>query len=526
MEQLTPLFRLERAAYNPFVIIDLAVKSQLADLIWDAFIEAFGEVESLAAELKYYIQGELNTVDINRLQASFSQLLDIETESGAEFLQRYLNNLTNVAPHIGSDVVDILSFQQKIIQIAEIRKDKSITHTKYYRLNWKQERFHFDTGALCLLPFLDLYLEPVKPLTKRQDLESMLKDILTDDEPVDYKYIDVCLLKRGVEICQSYLEFIFLNSPEFLRLEWGGRKINLADEVLNEFGLAAWGLNPDNFIKTNGLSYKDKGSLRAFDVDVDSKILKTFFKKKGNERFLECVNFEEVAVKLRDLRRLEIRTIQGLPVRVFNEVVNCLDRQHKALTVPQICQFTAIEELPLVAEDLPPGRIMAYAPGPRFMNRESMRYVLREWVQDEGNWKGKISKTRVISPKHNINIDFKSINIPKMINDDVTLRELGVLSSYKMAFEIAKKVDGAPTDPYHLKIIRSKVEAEASNKLDSIGKGLFADPRHRELIREITGTSKKRRLIARKVLGVDYNLQAEISSLPIQHQETVLDLLK
>src|SRR5262249_51244252 len=133
--------------------------------------------------------------------------------------------------------------------------------------------------------------------------------------------------------------------------------------------------------------------------EVDSSILKKFFSHWGETKYFESLDWLEVGVKLRILRRGGTALTQGIPESIHREIVECLSAHQRALRLREICAALGVDDLPLDPRALGPGKIMAYAPSQRFLAREDSFYVLQNWVEDETHKKNRIASERVITPR-------------------------------------------------------------------------------------------------------------------------------
>ena len=133
--------------------------------------------------------------------------------------------------------------------------------------------------------------------------------------------------------------------------------------------------------------YKRQGKKR-YVLRVEPARIQEFFTTWGEPTLSEGVDWDEVCLKLRLRKRGPGKKLQGLDPDLHREIISVLRHRHVLLTVPELATELHIDDIPLRPERLPAGQIVAYAPGMRFLQQDSTRYGLREWVEADGHNRG------------------------------------------------------------------------------------------------------------------------------------------
>jgi hypothetical protein len=517
-------FLLERHADNPFVVLHLALELGVEEELWSAFEAAIHECTDLGDDFDELRVRKDPSANLNEIRRKLIGLLEEETEKGVDFLRKYIDQVSKAIPELNTEYVDILKFQETVLEILYSEEDHP-NFIKFYKLNWKQSKHHLSGGKLPLLPFLDFKYSTAYPFENRLGIDEALVDILTDDDPLTVEQVRLALIEYDIVINPHYLHFVLLNSPQFLLVELDGLCVDVSDEIFPSIELAAWGIQPESYFSSDGLSYRDGRDLSLFDIDVDETCLKRFFNLHDETRFIEHVNWLEVASKLKLIRKEKVEFIQGIPSPVHGAITKHLDAKHSALRLSDIERALGINDLNLTAEKLPPGRLNAYVPGPRFLQKNQTMYVLEEWVSREGDWKQKIHASRIVTPREHKSLDFTDSIYTETIGSLSSLSEYGIISVQDLAFNVAQKIPERPNDPYHINLLKQRLEERVSRTYHSIGRGLYVDDRHEPLLSRHLGATKTRRAIAKKSLGTDTRLTEAIDSINVGSQAAMRQLL-
>lgn len=166
---------------------------------------------------------------------------------------------------------------------------------------------------------------------------------------------------------------------------------------------------------------------------------------------------------------------QGLPKNLHSWIVKFLEERQEVTSWSKLCRSAGIE-IDLSPERLPPGRIVAYAPGKAFLRRSRSLYALREWIETETYRRGRIARTRVVTPLENKSIVAAMSLFEEAFAAEPAISTYGFVSGFHMAEYIARKLPDRPTELYYVTLIQDKVELQLSNFLCSAGRGYFVHP--------------------------------------------------
>jgi hypothetical protein len=217
-----------------------------------------------------------------------------------------------------------------------------------------------------------------------------------------------------------------------------------------------------------------------------------FFSAWGEPALPAEVDWEEVCLKARLRRRSPPKVVQGLDVVLYAAIVSVLERCHTLLTVPELCEELHLETLPLRPEDLPAGRIVAYAPGVRFLKHETTRYGLREWVEDEFHRRGRISKTRIVSPLGRFQAGLERDVVLKFAADSGMAQRHGLVFLPELLSSLRAGGAKVTLGTAQVEIFKKQVIAALRSEYVPIGGGFWAERRRWKVLRGIRNVTERR----------------------------------
>lgn len=135
---------------------------------------------------------------------------------------------------------------------------------------------------------------------------------------------------------------------------------------------------------------------------------------------------EQMLVKALLLRREPERLEQGLSACLYDTVTALLVERQELVSVEQVRQHCGLQMLKVNPYAILPGRLLVYAPSPRFLDPSAVTFVLKEWVQDSVHRKGRIAPDRVLTPLLPIKWHFNEADLISMIRSCSSFELFGV----------------------------------------------------------------------------------------------------
>lgn len=135
---------------------------------------------------------------------------------------------------------------------------------------------------------------------------------------------------------------------------------------------------------------------------------------------------EQMLVKALLRRREPERLKQGLSACLYDTLTALLVERQQVVSVEHVRQHCCLQTLNINPYAILPGRILVYAPSPRFLDPSAVTFVLKEWVQDSVHRKGRIAPDRVLTPLLPIRWHFNEADLISMIRSCSSFELFGV----------------------------------------------------------------------------------------------------
>ena len=518
-----------RLGLSRFAVLHLAGTQDLLEVLTNALLGALSTVSlrswdesscqglSIARETGHEVRNELcSGVDWSRGEAGF-------------LVREYLRRASEEAPDVIDEEMDIDRFSHLFWETVE---DTSVGVTSggesevFYLLRARLiERSVYGT-AVALAPLMHLLDPPCAPLGRVAQLSWLVTCALRGGEPIGLEELRLRLTGMGFECQAEFLRFCILNDPTLLLIEQENDErcsaVDLCEEVFPSFDVAAFGISPTRYVQAkNNFGWQRNDG----DVTVCAEEIVAFFKCRGEDRYISRVDPEELAVKILLRSTAGTAEIQGWPEAVHGAVVAALLKAGRALRLGELRRLTGLEELTVTPQRLPPGRVLAYAPSKRFLERETAYYVLEDWVETKERKKGRIFADRIITPRRRKEIRISDDVVWGQLEQDEVYKAFGVVSAERLAGRLAERLPGRPTEMYYLLKIQDRVEEILSAAFVRVGKGYFVKEGVGPIREEGSTASRWRREILVFVLGEPEDLHAALDALPGEYSTTLRGMM-
>lgn len=144
---------------------------------------------------------------------------------------------------------------------------------------------------------------------------------------------------------------------------------------------------------------------------------------------VEAVNrlcCEQMLLKALLVRKVPECFEQGLSACIYNSLVRLLVERQEVTSIAQARQHCGLQSLSINPFSILPGRLLVYAPSPRFLEPAAVSFVLREWVQDMDHRKGRIAPDRVLTPLEPVKWTISATTLKTMIRASRSFELFGV----------------------------------------------------------------------------------------------------
>jgi hypothetical protein len=303
------------------------------------------------------------------------------------------------------------------------------------------------------------------------------------------------------------IRFAAVNCSELLLVSGAAelsRQIVSLRRVLPKSQLAAWCLRP-----TTTDSLTDGGTKLVHDQAlIDPIRLLNFLGPMNVENAGVCL--WELSAKLAVFRRQPVGMPQGIPSPIHAALVAALKQYGRASRLSDLKLAVGAENLNLHPLSLPPGRILAYAPSPKFLRRESAYYILSDWVADEERRRGKIRADRVVTPL--IPVDWPALQLAMNVAlkaDDI-YAHLGIAWLTRIANSVLKQLKYNPLNPYLKTCATQMLRKQLRHNHTWVGRGIFLGPRWSELAMSSQHISDLRLKVAQELKHEQHKVAPDV----------------
>ena len=363
----------------------------------------------------------------------------------------------------------------------------------HYRDDWWTNRLHSRFSCELLVPFFLILHRPVERWRQISEVDSTLIAVVNDKQLIELGELSELSSNTCGRLDSLYCWFVALNVAETLGLgeESNGEPLIASTEhIAPHFGLGAAGIESRLYLRkvVSGAA----GSEARHHLQVEPKRVQTFF-ASWNEPFMsDGIDWDEVCLKLRLRKHSAPRLIQGLDPALHFHVVQVLAETGVLLTVPQMCARLHIDDLPLKPEFLTAGRIVAYVPGMRFLQPDLTRYGLREWVEDANHQRGRICRSRIVSP-----LDFSAAGLSaeaiiEAAQQEGLVQRHGILDLPPLLSKLAPTFGEASRGPQYAEILRKQVVSALHRNFVPIGHGFWANRSRWPILKGVRNAALRR----------------------------------
>lgn len=464
--ELDTAFRLEPGIrFNPLIITHLAVDRGLAEDLEASLAKAFVDIQGAETE-DGDLPDEGSSLDDPLTVAKFLAPVD---GYPSPLLSRYLEYVEELSPELFRDT-DALGLQAAILAIwdDEALKDEATfqSYVTHFASLPKILHAYERRRLMALYPFLPLIYKAIPDADSAGGVNLKLsratqgKKICKVDE----------VSNRWEEPWIEYTQFVALNDSDVLCLRCElVRYYGSIDKCLPHFDLFCAGVDPRSYVN-------------------DPSVVHQFFDKWGEIPSSYEVDWAEVSHKAIMRRKVRQPEIQGLNRTLYRAIVDCLEQQQTALRLFDLRRLLCIDDIPLSPFDLPPGRLLAYAPSPRFYRKETAFYVLRDWVEDQDHRRRRIAKSRVVTPLERRHFEIGEAAIDRALERSELLSQHGCVLADMITDDLGRELVGMQVPPYYQRKIAKAVTGTLRRRYQHVGRGIYVD---RRLIGPIADQSEK-----------------------------------
>lgn len=150
------------------------------------------------------------------------------------------------------------------------------------------------------------------------------------------------------------------------------------------------------WIEASGLSLRAFG--QAASISYRAPELSSFLRHHKCARVETMIGLEQLAIKALLRSKVREHPIQGIQGTVHRALLAMLLERQAIVSISQLRQHCGLPNLRINPHVVESGRILVYAPSPRFLEHNAVSFALRDWVQDSVHSKARISPDRIFTP--------------------------------------------------------------------------------------------------------------------------------
>lgn len=332
-----------------------------------------------------------------------------------------------------------------------------------------------DTGALVLGPLLYLLTRPFEPLHEGRQIAREIRRLTRGSRGVSLVRLSEQIAEAGITCSTEYLEVLCLVSVDLLCLR-NAAEISVApvSSLLPKFALAACnGPIACTAKRTQIYVGEEDAAVESHGVEIDSEALRAYHVQHGYVHDPREIDWNEVAVKSFAFQREFPRAlVQDLEPSLHEEIVQQLLARGRAMSLKELHAGIGLT-FKLAPDSLGPGRILAYARNPRFLEPDAAFYVLADWVETDTEKKNRIARDRIVTPLRVKKWQFTAEDLPRLCHNDSLARNFSVFQVSRLASTIAYSLPDKPVEPYYIRKITSLLREILHERGIQVGRDSF-----------------------------------------------------
>lgn len=314
------------------------------------------------------------------------------------------------------------------VQIADLLLNRLLSEEPWrgdatlYAYNWKIARTYKLNGWHILAPLIIAFNLGLPDLASLRELKRSLDQISRRTSPVTaarlLKSSGLDDFAGGRRLLESFVINrwdVVASSASFEEVR-STRGAALCLELLARHG------RDHKWFRTSGITMtSDEAPAVEFDYSGTCGFL-AHHRVEVRGRF----GCEQMVVKALLRRCAPERFEQGLSECLYKAIVDLLVERQEVVSIARVRQYCGLQTLRISPFAILPGRLLVYAPSPRFLEPSAVTFVLREWVQDSAHSKGRIAPDRVLTPLEQIRWGFSAADLITTIRSSRSFQLFGV----------------------------------------------------------------------------------------------------
>lgn len=478
----------KEARLSPFCLLDLAVRENYADFLFDCLLEALRDSE-VELNIDPSVVEPLLLEESVRYRANLIKRVValIDNDENGSLIHHYYDLVAASEPDLVKDITPNLLaceiwplFSHLNLDTINLPEHDSAGGMQIYRANpliYKS----FTKQSLLLAPFYYLVFLPFWPPNESKKIRPLILDHARHmgHESCLISNLTMSLMRSGLRVRVNFLRFILLNDENFIFSDECKIKYTVISNLVSNFKLYAqlidrklysyWEQDYFNPIPDNE---DDEPVIEVHKLQFNLIEIQNLLLNRVNPNFINRVDWLEVAAKLLINSYDYNKKIQGLTALLHQYMVELLLTSKKALK--KIDFENAIGfNINLEPDTLPPGRIMAYVTHPRFLNTDEAYYVLKDWVETDTEKRGKIPKSRIATPFIEKDIYFSRLDLFRVINSDDLYLKYGIVDVDNLTNHFIHLLPSKPHEPYYVRLIKENINKLLKDEMVYLGLSFY-----------------------------------------------------
>ncbi|QIK78380.1 hypothetical protein G7077_05125 [Sphingomonas piscis] len=264
-----------------------------------------------------------------------------------------------------------------------------------FRHSWRVEHAYKAKGWHLLSPWIFLFGSQMPRLRQLHKIDASLINVAQTGSSV----LATSLLRRaGLPVTDHNLELIWFlccNRAEVCVVGRGSDARILPTEVaIPDFGLLSEISTVEGWVKNPCKRWTSRLT-DSQNIEADLPELEKFLRRSSRATLIST---SDVAIKIALQQLAADQTEQGLPQHLRRVIIRMLEGEPKVVKVTDLRRALGVPHLRIDPFSVTSGRVLVYAPSPKFLDPSETAFVLREWVQDAGHQRARIAPDRILTP--------------------------------------------------------------------------------------------------------------------------------
>ena len=496
---------------SPVILVLLAARAGILESLCDAFHRALYDHLNCDVADPLDVSGYQYDRARQRVLRALRRLDEDEYNS---FIRSYYDALADVEPAFFHELRTGFSCAQELLELSQqidpAKADQIVSANfsdRDYAAIAAHALGHFRSEKFLLAPFACWAKAPCRPIGELSACLTKIGRLVLRCEGMSAESIVAYFGDSGIELSHECVRAAALCDPSLILSGPESDRIEPAPGRFTRLDLCAHNVARDAYLTVKtiyGPTDTSEPEVRLTAPPIFISRPTEQFRISADDSALAHLDNRTIGLKLLQRSFLGEGQVQGMGASLHAEVVRLLGQKKRAMSQGELERQIGFP-IPLTPESLPPGRIMAYAPGDRFLRADHAHYVLKDWVETDTEKRDRILRARVVTPFTEKSVAFSDELLFHTVHADLLYGRFRIAVSSAIAVELAARLPDRPTELYFLNVLQKQIESRLARTMLPIGKSAYVPTDHAvEREEGETMDSWRKRILAR-ILGCEVN---------------------